>query len=94
MMRIRTSLQRQFTTRRDPDAVKAAGWHEVGVLAVSVDDDRLSDFERQFLENLGAKLYGARGREPSERGNSSSDPRDSSPIKQREDDDERKSDNS
>lgn len=51
--------------RRDPDRVKCEGWHEQGILAVSVDDDRLTWPERELVEQLGAKLYGPRhqGRE-------------------------------
>ena len=46
--------------RRDPEQVKRDGWHEQGVLAVSVHDDRLTWPERAFVEQLGAKLYGPR----------------------------------
>jgi len=51
--------------RRDPDRVKREGWHEQGILAVSVDDERLTWPERELVEQLGAKLYGPRhqGRE-------------------------------
>lgn len=51
--------------RRNPEQVKRDGWHEQGVLAVSVDDDRLTWPERALVEQLGAKLYGKRqqGRE-------------------------------
>ena len=35
-------------TRRDPDQVKRDGWHDEGVLAVSVDDDRLTWPEREL----------------------------------------------
>ena len=46
--------------RRDPDQVKRDGWHEQGVLAVSVDDHRLTWPERTLVEQLGEKLYGRR----------------------------------
>ena len=51
--------------RRNPEQVKRDGWHEQGVLAVSVHDDRLTWPERALVEQLGAKLYGKRpqGRE-------------------------------
>jgi len=51
--------------RRSPDDVKRDGGYEQGLLAVSVDDDRLSWPERALVEQLGAKLYGKRpqGRE-------------------------------
>ena len=48
-------------TRRDPDRVKREGWHEQGLLAVMVDDARLTWPERELVEQLGTKLYGKRG---------------------------------
>lgn len=51
--------------RRDPDRVKREGWQEQGILAVSVEDERLTWPERELVEQLGSKLYGPRhqGRE-------------------------------
>ena len=46
--------------RRGPDQVKRDGWHEFGLLAVSVDDPRLTWPERELVEQLGVKLYGQR----------------------------------
>jgi len=46
--------------RRDPDRVKRDGWHEQGMLAVSVDDQRLTWPERELVRQLGDKLYGKR----------------------------------
>ena len=40
--------------------VKRDGWHEQGMLAVSVDDNRLTWPERELVEQLGTKLYGKR----------------------------------
>ena len=54
-------------TRRDPDRVKREGWHEQGLLAVMVDDERLSWPERELVEQLGTKLYGKRGQGKEER---------------------------
>ena len=47
-------------TRRDPDRVKREGWHEQGLLAVMVDDERLTWPERELVEQLGTRLYGKR----------------------------------
>ena len=47
-------------TRRDPYRVKREGWHEQGLLAVRVDDQRLTWPERELVEQLGTKLYGKR----------------------------------
>jgi hypothetical protein len=46
--------------RRSPDQVRRDGWHEQGVFAVSVDDERLTWPERELVEQLGTKLYGPR----------------------------------
>ena len=46
--------------RRDPDQVKRDGWLEQGLLAVMVDDARLTWPERELVVQLGTKLYGKR----------------------------------
>ena len=46
--------------RRDAEQVKREGWREQGVLAVSVDDERLTWPERELVRQLGEKLYGKR----------------------------------
>jgi len=47
-------------TRRNPDQVKREGWKEQGLLAVSLDDQRLTWPERELVRQLGEKLYGTR----------------------------------
>lgn len=47
-------------TRRGPEEVKRDGWQEMGLLAVSVDDPRLTWPEREMVVQLGGKLYGPR----------------------------------
>ena len=49
--------------RRGPDLVKRDGWRETGLLAVSVDDHRLTWPERELVQQLGEKLYGKRNEE-------------------------------
>ena len=49
--------------RRSPDEVKRDGWREQGLLAVSVEDERLSWPERELVRQLGEKLYGTRHEE-------------------------------
>ena len=44
--------------RRNPDQVKREGWKEQGLLAVSLDDQRLTWPERELVRQLGEKLYG------------------------------------
>jgi hypothetical protein len=46
--------------RRSPDDVKRDGWREQRVLAVSIDDARLTWPERELIRQLGEKLYGDR----------------------------------
>ena len=49
--------------RRSPEEVKRDGWREQGLLAVSVDDQRLTWPERELVEQLGTRLYGPRSAE-------------------------------
>jgi hypothetical protein len=44
--------------RRDADRVKRDGWQEQQMLAVSLDDQRLTWPERELVRQLGEKLYG------------------------------------
>ena len=44
--------------RRDPDQVKRDGWQEQQMLAVSLDDHRLTWPERELVRQLGERLYG------------------------------------
>ena len=44
--------------RRTPDEVKREGWREQRLLAVALDDARLSWPERELIRQLGEKLYG------------------------------------
>lgn len=46
--------------RRTANQVKKDGWREQGVLAVAVDDERLTWPERELVRQLGERLYGKR----------------------------------
>ena len=46
--------------RRSPDEVKRGGWKDQGLLAVAMDDQRLTWPERELVRQLGEKLYGKR----------------------------------
>jgi hypothetical protein len=46
--------------RRSPERVKRDGWHEQGLLAVAINDERLTWPERELVKQLGDKLYGKR----------------------------------
>ena len=45
-------------SRRSTDDVKRDGWREQGVLAVSIEDQRLNWPECELIKQLGEKLYG------------------------------------
>ena len=45
--------------RRDPEQVKREGWRDMGLLAVCAYDQRLNWAEREFIRQIGEKLYGA-----------------------------------
>ena len=53
-------------TRRDADQVKRDGWQEQGMLAVSIEDDRLTWPEKELVRQLGDRLYGNRKEEAHE----------------------------
>ena len=46
--------------RRDAEQVKREGWFEQGVLAVNLDDHRLTWSDREMVSQLGEMLYGQR----------------------------------
>lgn len=46
--------------RRSVEQVKRDGWIEQATLVVSVDDQRLTWPEREFIRLLGDRLYGKR----------------------------------
>ena len=45
-------------TRRSPGKGRRDGWKGQGLLAVSLDDQRLTWPERELVRQLGEKLYG------------------------------------
>ena len=60
MTRMRYTPKGYGGQRRDPQQVKRDGWREQGVLAVSLDDNRLTWPERELVRQLGERLYGER----------------------------------
>jgi hypothetical protein len=46
--------------RRAPEEVKHDGWHELGILVINEDDQRLTWPERQLIRQLGERLFGKR----------------------------------
>lgn len=55
---------RIYNHARQRDAFELArdGWRQRGILAVSPSDRRLSFSEREFIRELGERLYGSEGR--------------------------------
>ncbi len=47
-------------SRPDTEQIKREGWQEQGILVVSVDDHRLDFVQREFVKQLGEKLYGSK----------------------------------
>lgn len=50
---------REIGREVDYEAMKRNGFHDRGVVVAKIDDPRLNEWERQFLKNVGAKLYGS-----------------------------------
>ena len=48
--------------RHSPEQVKRDGWRDQKILVVSAEDERLSWPEREFIRQIGEKLYGERDR--------------------------------
>lgn len=59
--RYRCPLGRLLPTKPDPEQVKREGWREQEILVVSLNDERLDFFQREFVKQIGEKLYGANG---------------------------------
>ncbi len=49
--------------RRSSEQIKKDGWLESGLMAVSIDDQRLTWPERELVRQLAEKLYGKRKEE-------------------------------
>lgn len=49
--------------RRSSEEVRRDGWREQRLLAISLDDQRLTWPERELVRQLGERLYGSAGTE-------------------------------
>ena len=47
-------------SRPDTEQIKREGWQKQGILVVSVDDHRLDFVQREFVKQMGEKLYGSK----------------------------------
>lgn len=50
------------TSREDPEAIKREGWRDQRILVVAANDARLDFVEREFIRQLGERLYGEKRR--------------------------------
>ena len=50
------------TSREDTEAIKREGWRDQRILVVAANDDRLDFVEREFIRQLGERLYGEKRR--------------------------------
>lgn len=48
--------------RDDPNDIKRQGWREQHILVIAENDDRLDFVEREFVRQLGERLYGEKRR--------------------------------
>lgn len=48
--------------RPDPEEIKREGWLDQHILVVSPEDARLNWTERELLQRIGDRLYGAKER--------------------------------
>ncbi len=46
-------------TKMDAEFIKRQGFHDQGIVVVSVNDHRLTWDQREILKQIAAKLYGA-----------------------------------
>ena len=58
--RARANASGRQVRARNAERVKRDGWRDQGLLAVALDDDRLTWPERELVRQLGEKLYGKR----------------------------------
>lgn len=59
----RSNLAGIIPSKIDPEEVKRKGWRNDGILVIADNDHRLSWPEREFINQIGTKLYGNRKQE-------------------------------
>ena len=55
------SLSRLQATPINTDRIKYEGWHNDGILVIKSDDSRLSWPEKEFIKQIGNKIYPKKG---------------------------------
>jgi hypothetical protein len=51
-------LSRFVAEPMDMDAIKRDGWQQHQILVVALDDTRLGMIDREFVKQIGNRLYG------------------------------------
>lgn len=59
MNEYRCPLARLQPIKRDVEQIKRNGWRDERILVVSLDDRRLDAFQREFVRQIGERLYGS-----------------------------------
>lgn len=60
MSQPRCALARTIAEPMDKDAIKRDGWQKHQIMVVALDDARLGMIDREFVRQLGKRLYGAK----------------------------------
>ena len=60
MSSYRCPLGSLVPSKPDPEQIKWDGWREQSILVVSADDHRLDFIQREFVKQIGEKLYGSK----------------------------------
>lgn len=56
----RCTLARLVAEPMNKDSVKRDGWQKHQILVVALDDDRLGMIDREFVRQIGERLYGSK----------------------------------
>jgi len=59
----RSNLAGMIPNKVNPEEVKRKGWQQDGILVITDNDHRLNWPEREFINQIGTKLYGNRKKE-------------------------------
>lgn len=59
-MAYRCPLAKLLPETMDAEKVKREGWNDQKILVVALDDNRLDVIDREFVKQIGEKLYGAK----------------------------------
>lgn len=56
----RCTLAMLIAEPMNKDAVKRDGWQQHQILVVSLDDERLGMIDKEFVKQIGERLYGSK----------------------------------